>query len=206
MAHIKNLIFDFGGVLLDLDERATYETFMRLGLHTVPGDLGEANQAFQRGKITERQFLDSLKKYMPSGVTDSQIRGAWCAMLRDVPKERLNLLEKLGKKYRLFLLSNTDDIHINCLAQRDGIALARFESLFEKVYYSQRTGYRKPEPEIFELVLRENGLIPSQTLFVDDIRENAEAAGKIDMLYFWLDLSKYSFKDIPDILARYKEE
>lgn len=206
MANIKNLIFDFGGVLLDLDERATYEAFMRLGLHAVPGDLGAANQAFQRGKITERQFLDSLKKHMPSGVMDSQIKDAWCAMLRDVPGERLGLLEKLGKKYRLFLLSNTDDIHINCLAQRDEAALVRFESLFEKVYYSQRTGYRKPEPEIFEMVLRENGLVPSQTLFVDDIRENAEAAGKVGMPYFWLDLSKYSFKDIPDILARYREE
>ena len=81
--------------------------------------------------------------------------------------------------------------------------MARFESFFEKVYYSQRTGYRKPEPEIFDLVLRENSLIPSQTLFVDDIRENAEAAGKVGMLYFWLDLSRYSFKDMPDILNQY---
>lgn len=204
MANIKNLIFDFGGVLLDLDERATYQAFMRLGLHTVPGDLGEANQAFQRGKITERQFLASLKKYMPPGVTDSQIKSAWCAMLRDVPQERLGLLGELGKKYRLFLLSNTDDIHINCLAQRNKAALARFESLFEKVYYSQRTGYRKPEPEIFELVLRENGLIPSQTLFVDDIRENAEAAGKVGIRYFWLDLSKYTFMNIPGILQKWQ--
>lgn len=203
MANIKNLIFDFGGVLLDLDERATYEAFMRLGLRAVPDDLGEANHAFQRGKITERQFLDTLKKHMPPGVTDSQIKDAWCAMLRDVPKERLDLLKELSKKYRLFLLSNTDDIHINCLAQRNEVALTRFESLFEKVYYSQRTGYRKPEPKIFDLVLRENGLAPSQTLFVDDIRENAEAAGKIGIQYFWLDLSRYSFKDMPDILNQY---
>lgn len=206
MATIKNLIFDFGGVLLDLDERATYEAFIRLGLRAVPDDLGEANHAFQKGKIPERQFLDCLKKHMPHGITDSQIRDAWCAMLRDVPQERLDLLEKLGEKYRLFLLSNTDDMHINCLLQRNRIGLAHFESLFEKVYYSQRTGSRKPEPEIFELVLRENGLNPSQTLFVDDIRENAEAAGMVGMSYFWLDLSRYAFRDMLGILARYDKE
>lgn len=198
MEEVRNLILDFGGVLLEVDERATYEAFVRLGLRNVPAELTAVNLDFQRGKIGEEQYVDCLRRYLPSGVTGRQIRDAWCAMLGEVPRQRMELLGQLGRKYRLFLLSNTDDIHIGRLRQT--MDLDRFEQLFERVYYSPRTGFRKPEREIFEMVLRENGLVPRQSLFVDDVQENVDGARATGMQGFWLDLSRYSLADVPQAL------
>ena len=186
METIENLILDFGGVLLDLDERATYEAFVALGLERVPPELTAVNLDFQRGKVGREQYVAFLKRYLPPGTTTAQVEDAWCAMLRQVSPARWHLLERLGKRYRLFLLSNTDPIHIDRLRTR--MDLDAFEQLFEQVYYSQDTGMRKPERALFERVLQENGLDAARTLFVDDTLENVEGAHGLQGL--WLDLSR----------------
>ena len=188
METIENLILDFGGVLLDLDERATYEAFVALGLERVPPELTAVNLDFQRGKVGWEQYVAFLKRYLPPGTTTAQVEDAWCAMLRQVPPARWHLLERLGKRYRLFLLSNTDPIHIDRLRTR--MDLDAFEQLFEQVYYSQDTGMRKPERALFERVLQENGLDAARTLFVDDTLENVEGAHAAGLQGLWLDLSR----------------
>lgn len=200
MANIKNIIFDYGGVFLTLDEEATYRAFEKLGLFSVTPELASANGDFQRGRISTAEFISDIKKELPEDVTGAQIKDAWCAMLGTIPRERIELLKRLRQKYRLFLLSNTDDIHIERIGATVPEA-GEFLAQFEKVYYSQNTGYRKPEREIFELVLRENGLKAQECLFVDDVKENAEGAAAAGMCYFWLDLSKYTVEDVPGLLG-----
>lgn len=200
METIENLILDFGGVLLDLDERATYEAFVALGLEKVPPELTAVNLDFQRGKVGREQYIAFLKRYLPPGTTTAQVEDAWCAMLRQVPPARWHLLECLGKRYRLFLLSNTDPIHIDRLRRR--MDLDAFEQLFERVYYSQDTGLRKPERALFERVLRENGLEAARTLFVDDTLENVEGARAAGLQGLWLDLSRRRPDEVLAALAQ----
>lgn len=200
METIENLILDFGGVLLDLDERATYEAFVALGLEKVPPELTAVNLDFQRGKVGREQYIAFLKRYLPPGTTTAQVEDAWCAMLRQVPSARWHLLERLGKRYRLFLLSNTDPIHIDRLRRR--MDLEAFEQLFERVYYSQDTGLRKPERALFERVLRENGLEAARTLFVDDTLENVEGARAAGLQGLWLDLSRRRPDEVLAALAQ----
>lgn len=200
METIENLILDFGGVLLDLDERATYEAFVALGLEKVPPELTAVNLDFQRGKVGREQYIVFLKRYLPPGTTTAQVEDAWCAMLRQVPSARWHLLERLGKRYRLFLLSNTDPIHIDRLRRR--MDLEAFEQLFERVYYSQDTGLRKPERALFERVLRENGLEAARTLFVDDTLENVEGARAAGLQGLWLDLSRRRPDEVLAALAQ----
>lgn len=199
MANIKNIIFDYGGVFLTLDEDATYRSFQNLGLFAVTPSLAAANMDFQRGRISSGKFISAIKKELPEDVTDQQVKDAWCAMLGTIPRERIDLLKILRRKYRLFLLSNTDDIHIERVNSTVP-DVGEFLSLFEKVYYSQDTGYRKPEKEIFGLVLRENNLKADECLFVDDVKENAEGAGVVGMKYLWLDLSRHTVMDVPRLL------
>ena len=200
METIENLILDFGGVLLDLDERATYEAFVALGLEKVPPEHTAVNLDFQRGKVGREQYIAFLKRYLPPGTTTAQVEDAWCAMLRQVPPPRWHLLECLGKRYRLFLLSNTDPIHIDRLRRR--MDLDAFEQLFERVYYSQDTGLRKPERALFERVLRENGLDAARTLFVDDTLENVEGARAAGLQGLWLDLSRRRPDEVLAALAQ----
>ncbi|HIT97359.1 MAG TPA: HAD family phosphatase [Candidatus Merdimorpha stercoravium] len=200
METIENLILDFGGVLLDLDERATYEAFVALGLEKVPPELTAVNLDFQRGKVGREQYVAFLKRYLPPGTTTAQVEDAWCAMLRQVPPARWHLLVRLGKRYRLFLLSNTDPIHIDRLRRR--MDLDAFEQLFERVYYSQDTGLRKPERALFERVLRENGLDAARTLFVDDTLENVEGARAAGLQGLWLDLSRRRPDEVLAALAQ----
>ena len=199
MAHIENIIFDYGGVFLLLDEEKTYQAFKDLGLLFISDELSASNNDFQRGRISIPTFIKNIQKELPRPASEQQIIDAWCAMLGGLPQERIDLLKRLKKKYRIFLLSNTDDIHIDRVT-RTIPSTVEFLAQFEKVYYSQNTGYRKPEAEIFQLVLDENNLDASKPLFVDDVKDNAEGAGRVGMHYHWLDLSKETVLDIEKVI------
>lgn len=205
MTEIKNLIFDYGGVFLLLDEEKTYQAFKDLGLLFISPALAASNNDFQRGRISIPTFISNIQKELPRPATEEQIIDAWCAMLGRLPQERIELLKKLKKQYRLFLLSNTDDIHIDRVTRTTPEAV-EFLAQFERVYYSQNTGYRKPEIEIFQLVIDENNLTPSESLFVDDIKENAEAAGRVGMHYHWLDLSRETVLDIERVIEEIEND
>ncbi len=152
--------------------------FRTLGLDAPTEELIALNDEFERGRITENQFMDGFLKHLPNADIDA-IRRAWNAIIGDFPLERLEFLQLLSHKYRLFLLTNTDAIHIRQFEELVGESFARaFYQCFEKVYYSYEMGMRKPDGEIFNYIIRKHDLSPGRTLFVDDKKENCDAAAQ----------------------------
>lgn len=185
MQNIKNIIFDLGGVILNIDFKKTEEAFQLLGLenfsdHISQFYISEFFEQYETGKIDDIEFVSGVSKLIGSPTADEKIIGAWNALLLDFPPERIALLKKIKSSYRTFLLSNTNSIHYKEFQQRlfniEGVYL---EDLFEKAYYSHAVNLRKPGADIFNLVLKENNLIASETLFIDDTASNFEEARKL---------------------------
>ena len=187
MHNIENIIFDLGGVILNIDNKRTADDFVQLGAKDFSHYFGHGFAAsffkdYEIGKISDKEFISSLKKMLPEHLPDQAVIQAWNAMLLDFPPERIDLLHVLGKKYRIFLFSNTNSLHMESVHEiyRNTFARSGLDQLFEKAYYSHILGMRKPDPESFEYIIRENNLNPGLTLFVDDALVNingAEAAG-----------------------------
>lgn len=180
---IRNIIFDLGGVIINLDMPATARAFRALGMTDFDLHYTQAKQsglfdAFDKGKISPQDFRDGLKPHLPAHTTDAQIDEAWNAMLLDIPVKRLEELNELKKNYRLFLLSNTNEIHVTAFSayMQRTFGFSDFSGYFENAYYSCRIGMRKPDKEIFDFVLTENKLLPSETLFIDDSVQHVEGA------------------------------
>ncbi|SHL89430.1 putative hydrolase of the HAD superfamily [Chitinophaga jiangningensis] len=186
MQGIKNIIFDLGGVILNIDYQKTNEAFVKLGavnFHELYSQFKGSSlfNDLETGHVTNDEFLAAMHKQLPENVTDEQIIAAWNAMLLDFPLQRLQLLQQLRQQYNLYLLSNTNAIHLDhfnkILMDTRGIpSLAEF---FDKAYYSHLMGYRKPGTEIYQVVLDENGLKAGETVFIDDTLPNIEAAKKV---------------------------
>ncbi|SHL95427.1 HAD family hydrolase [Flavobacterium xanthum] len=173
---INTIIFDFGDIFINLDKQASVTAFKNLGLTEWNDDLEQLNLQFETGKISREDFLFGIQKYIPTA-SIKQITTAWNAILLDFPLYRLEFLQMLSQKYRLFLLSNTDAIHIENFEQTNGISFYRdFYQCFEKVYFSFELGTRKPNPETFNHLINNHELAPKRTLFVDDKKENTDAA------------------------------
>ena len=178
---VDTIIFDFGDVFINLDKQASLTALKKLGLPSWNDDLEQLNQQFERGKVTEVQFMIGLKKLIPNASIDD-LRAAWNSVLIDFPLHRLEFLELLKRKYRLFLLSNTDEIHISKFEHKVGATFAReFYQCFEKVYFSFEIGIRKPEPEAFKYIINKHDLSPKRTLFIDDKKENTDIAASLGM-------------------------
>ncbi len=178
---IKNILFDLGGVLLNLDQNKTFHAFKKLGLS--PEVLSEHTNLlndFETGNCTVNSFIESLQKILPNGTTEVQIIEAWNAMLLDFPAFRIEILKALKKTYKLYLFSNTNTIHITEVLQyTDGLfGKNEFENLFDGVYYSHVIGKRKPEVEAFECVLNLACINGHETLFIDDSESNIQGAQK----------------------------
>jgi FMN phosphatase YigB (HAD superfamily) len=180
---IKNIIFDFGGVIINIDYKLTINEFKSLGLTDIEKVYTQFSQLpwfnkFDTGGIGSETFLTEFSKMLAPGTNREQIIHAWNAMLLDFPAERAELLLNLRSSYRTFLLSNTNEIHINYFLNRisEWYGNEAMDKFFEKVYYSNRIGMRKPDKEIFEFVLMENSLKASQTLFIDDSIQHVEGA------------------------------
>lgn len=182
---LKNIIFDFGNVLLNLDESATYKA---LGNILDPLKCGDLNEMvlfpFEKGEISEEAFFNRLQRRSKMVLQPEFYYKAWTAMLLDFPIARENFLNQLKSNYRLFLLSNTNITHLRFvrkkLAQENNIH--DFESrFFEKAYYSFEIGMRKPDLEIFQFVLQDSNLKASESLFIDDKIENVNGAKQIGM-------------------------
>ena len=175
---IETIIFDFGDVFINLDKQATPLGLKKLGLEKWSAQIDSLNFNFEKGLISKIYFLDGLNNLVPNA-NQKEVLEAWNGVLLDFPMYRLEFLEKISKKYQLFLLSNTDSIHINHFKDRNGDDFYnRFYNCFEKVYFSYDLGMRKPDVEIYNFVINENNLIPEKTLFVDDNFDNIEGAKK----------------------------
>jgi putative hydrolase of the HAD superfamily len=186
MKDIKQIIFDLGGVILNIDYHLTIKAFIDLGVEDFDGIYCQAKQInlfddLDKGLIKPQQFRDELRKLTGIPLSDDDIDKAWNAILLDFPEENIALLQDAKKHYRTFILSNTNEIHFpvytKMLQQKFGIN--ELSDLFEKEYYSHKLGLRKPDKKIFELVLSENNLNPAETLFIDDSEQNTEAASAL---------------------------
>jgi FMN phosphatase YigB (HAD superfamily) len=181
---IDTIIFDFGDIFINLDKRATIEGLERLGLSSWNEYLDRLNISFEKGQISRDAFLLGIQKQIPNATID-EILMAWNAVLLDFPLYRLEFLQLLSKKFRLFLLSNTDAIHIDHFEQREGASFyGDFYQCFEKVYFSYEMGMRKPDAEIYTTLINRHELSPKRTLFVDDKKDNTDAAKALG-LHVW---------------------
>lgn len=177
------IIFDLGGVLLNIDYKASKTAFENLGvkdfdLHFSQLSQSELFDRFETGKISAREFREKIKNEAQIHSSDSLIDAAWNAMLLDFPLRRIELLEKLAKKIPLYLFSNSNEIHIRVFKEQlSGLGLQqRFENSFQHLYYSFELGLRKPHPESFLHIVAENKLDPGKTLFIDDSIQHIEGA------------------------------
>jgi glucose-1-phosphatase len=196
---INTIIFDFGDVFINLDKEASLQELKKLGLTSWNHELEELNKNFERGKVSEVQFMIGLKKLIPNASIDD-LRAAWNAVLLDFPLQRLEFLQLLSENYRLFLLSNTDEIHIAKFEHKVGITFAReFYQCFEKVYFSFEMGMRKPDAEIFNFIINKHDLSPKRTLFVDDKKENTDIAAALGMQVWNLQVG---YEDVTELFSK----
>ena len=193
---INTIIFDFGHVFINLDKKDTVNSLRNLGLSGWHEDLDQLNIQFETGQISREEFVDGIKKFIPDASSD-EILQAWSAILLDFPLYRLEFLQMLSKKYRLFLLSNTDAIHIETFEQKNGATFySDFYNCFEKVYFSFEIGMRKPNSEIYNYVLNEHDLQAKCTLFIDDKKENTDAARSLGLQVWNLQVGKEDVVDL----------
>ena len=193
---INTIIFDFGDIFIDLNPEKAKEAFAKLGLNDWNDDLKAQNSLFEIGKLSELQFLESFQKYIPNADL-LQIRAAWNSLIGDFPLRRLEFLQMLTRKYRLFLLSNTDAIHIAHFEHKVGMSFASdFYQCFEKVYFSYEVGIRKPDEAFFKLLIKNHNLSEKRTLFVDDKKINTDAAEKLGIKVWNLQVGQEDVVDL----------
>lgn len=188
LSSVKNIIFDLGGVLLNLDVNRTCQQLAALGgmapervkylSHTV-----SFFAEYETGFITSAEFRACLRKHLNTVSTDEQLDEAWNAMLLDFPKEKISLLQKLSANHRLFLLSNTNEIHWQAFTARlRQMGVHDFDAFFERAYYSHKLGMRKPDLGIFRHIVGAHQLMPEETLFIDDTLANVQAAHELGLV------------------------
>ncbi|WP_153799867.1 HAD family hydrolase [Foetidibacter luteolus] len=185
MQPIKNIIFDLGGIFLNIDYPKTEKAFIDMGVTHFPTlytqhHASDIFELLETGKITPGEFYEGFREASGVTLTDEQIHSAWNAMLLDFPVERIEWLEGIKDKYKVFLFSNTNRIHYDVFREiyRKDTGRQDFDSNFIKAYYSHDLGLRKPYPESFRKILEEQGLLAGETLFIDDTVSNIEGAKK----------------------------
>lgn len=178
----KTIIFDFGGVLIDLDMAACLTAFKQLGCDTISEYLDPYKQnglflEFEEGKISASVFFERLQKIVGNNVTVIELKTAYLSFLGEIPSYKLDLLLRLRKKYRVLMLSNINSFIFNHCKQtyfeKNGKALNDF---FEKVYLSYEIGICKPDRRIFDYMIHDARLSPQHCLYIDDGKKNIETA------------------------------
>lgn len=199
---IKNIIFDFGDIFINLDKPAAYREMDKLGVSEISDEISAIYNQYEKGLMTSDDFINFYHDKF--GIKKEDLINAWNAILLDFPKERLDFLKEISasKKYRLFLLSNTNDLHIKWIQNSLGeVFFQEFKNSFEQFYLSHEINLRKPDSEIYEFVLNENNLIADETLFVDDLKENTDSARKLG-IHVWNLIPKQ--EDVIELLTKIK--
>ncbi|MFY7669936.1 HAD family hydrolase [Tenacibaculum sp. MEBiC06402] len=182
---IKNIIFDFGDVFINLDKEATYRELYKLGVKEISEKMMQVYYDYEMGLISTEDFVGYFHNEF--SIDKEDLIKAWNAILLDFPLERLRFLKELAasNKYRLFLLSNTNDLHISWIQNDWGKDLYNeFKNCFEQFYLSHEIHMRKPNADIYEFVLKENSLNPKETIFIDDTTDNTNAAKQLG-IHVW---------------------
>lgn len=193
MPPFKNLIFDIGNVIVDIDYTMPLKEFQKLSNIDFTeivshSQLPSVFHQFEKGRISVTDFHRELKQFLRKEVTDQEILHAWNSILIHYPKQKFDLLNRLRSTYKVYALSNINETHVEAInaAVREKFGAKAFSDYFDAAYYSNEIGCRKPEAEIYEWVKQKENLIPEETFFVDDMPENVEAAKKAGWRAFHL--------------------
>ena len=191
LTKIKNLVFDLGGVIIDLHIEATLREFSHLSGKTLDEIKGSYFRPdffyqYEKGLINDATFVEALSDYLGTSLSGEQVEKAWNKMLGKIDPVRIEKLKRLSKHYNLLLLSNTNRMHVDVfndiLYRASGVST--MHDIFHKVYYSHELHMRKPDDEIFLHILEENSLKAGETLFLDDTRENLDTANRLGINTF----------------------
>lgn len=184
--NIKNLLFDFGGVIVSIEKQKAVNRFKEIGVSRIEEFLGEFRQGgifldYEEGKLTRQDFYAALREISDNkSMTGEEIDSAWLAFITEVPAYKLELLKELRKKYNLYLLSNTNP-SVMGWADSENFTPEKLpiSAYFDKSYMSYKIGHAKPDKGIFDYIIKDSGLIPSETLFFDDGEANIKAAEEL---------------------------
>ncbi len=196
MKNIKNIIFDYGNVIFEIDFNRTQNALLQLGITDISSFFAHKNQNllfnnFETASITPTQFRDGIRAAANNlELKDQQIDAAWNSLLIGVCAGNHQILLAVKKKYRTFLLSNNNQIHYDWIVNylKQNFELENYNDYFEKSYFSQQMGLRKPNVQIFEQVITENNLNPKETLFIDDSPQHIAGAKKAGLQTLLMDV------------------
>jgi len=193
MKNIKNIIFDFGGVICNIDHKRVERKFKEFGIidfermysHALQNNLFEN---LETGDISPAHFRNKIRELLDKNVSDSEIDDTWNAIISNIPEERIKLLVNIKKNYRIFLLSNSNIIHYQVYLKdfQKKYGYKSFDDIFEKAYFSFQIGMRKPNLNIYEHVLKNHNINPSETLFIDDSLQNINPAKQLGIKTYLL--------------------
>lgn len=194
---ISTLIFDFGGVLIRLDLAQCIQNIKALGVHGVEKYLSNFGQSdfflkFEKGEIGVTEFRNEIRKLSDLTLSDEQIDKAWCSFLCEIPNEKIELLEKLRKQYRILLLSNTNPLHIEVSAAGEFAKRGKtIQDYFDKCYLSYEMKMTKPNEDIFLALLDDAQVTPGECLFLDDGEKNIEVAERLGIQTYLVDPNEH---------------
>lgn len=197
---IKNIIFDFGDVFLDLDKEGAMKNALELfKIDGLTEEMVSVNCLYEQGLIKTTEFVDFYFNYFPQ-LSRQNVIEIWNYVLKEFPLKKMDFLKQLREEnqYKLVLLSNTNELHIDWV-KKNVPFYPEFKSCFHNFYLSHEINLRKPDKEIFEFVLNENNFTPSETLFIDDTKENTEAAKKLGIHIWNIDETKENIIDLFNI-------
>lgn len=198
---IKNIIFDFGDVLINLDKEALSKALSGYGANADNPELLALSHAYEKGEVSSGHFLEAAASRLGEPQKE-RLAGFWNETILDFPEDRLEFIEALRAKgaYRMFLLSNTNDLHMEYVRKTMGMErYGRFQDCFEGFYLSYEMGLRKPEPDIFMRLLDSHNLIPGETLFIDDTLEHIRSAARLGLQTWHLQVG---LEDVRELLNR----
>ena len=201
---IDSIIFDFGDVFINLDKPATLRELQKLGVREIPPVLFEYHDRYEKGLISTSDFLAQVMEIIPGHEAITLIR-AWNAILLDLPGERIDFLKALKEdgEYRCFLLSNTNELHIqSCFHELGSDVMTKFFGLFDEVYLSHEIKMNKPDPNIFLKVISDHALVPERTLFIDDTHAHIQSAKSLGLRTWHLQVG---MEDITQLKSKLKD-
>ncbi|WP_047245144.1 HAD family hydrolase [Maribacter thermophilus] len=199
---IKNIIFDFGDIFINLDKKAVFKKMSLFGFTTPTKELEILGQQYETGLVSTQEFINRINQIYPQA-TPNKIIEAWNSIILDFPEYRLDFISTLASEgtYRLFLLSNTNELHIEQVIKNMGTGrYEKFKNCFERFYLSHLINMRKPDAAIYQFVLEKNGLKANETFFVDDTQENTDSASQLGIRCWNLQVGKEDIIALKDKL------
>ena len=205
-SEIENIIFDLGGVIINLDIDRTFKKFSEIFDKEITTEMfhDHARHAFFRdyelGKMEDDEFRSHIRRLADTSIDDHTIDQAWLAMLMDIPADRAAWIKEATENYNCVVLSNTNHIHVNYFEEffKEQTSYGYPADIFQKMYYSFEIGERKPDLSSFEYVLNDTGFDPAKTVLFDDLKDNLAAAQKLGMQTVYVERNKLRKEQLPN--------